>query len=141
MWVVGREGGRPRPITPEELARAVVISPDGHDVALSGAPGTISIVPIDGGETRQIRGLPQNLVVRRWSSDGRSLFLGTNDGPCQVHRLNLATEQLALWQQVTPADPTGVHACSRILPSADGRSYVYQYERSLTDIVVAEGIR
>jgi hypothetical protein len=50
-------------------------------------------------------------------------------------------KQLAVWQQVTPSDSTGMLHCSGILPSADGRSYAYQYARCLTDIVGAEGLR
>jgi hypothetical protein len=142
LWVVSRNGGKPRPITPEGPTDGFAISPDGSKVALSIAPGTISIVPLEGGDTREIRGLPQNLVVRRWSGDGRSIFLIERYyGACEVHRLDLATEQLAVSHHVAPSDPTGVIHCSRILPSADGPGYAYEYERSLTDIVVAEGLR
>jgi hypothetical protein len=31
--------------------------------------------------------------------------------------------------------------CSGILPSADGRSYVYTANRSLASLIVAEGLR
>jgi len=140
IWVVGRSGGAPRPITPESAYFAV--SPDGHNVALSLAPGTISVVPIDGGDAREIRGLPGNLGVSRWSGDGRSLFLVTSaNWPCQLHRLDLASERVELWRQATPADATGMIQCSSILPSEDGQSYAYTYNRSLTDIIVAEGLK
>jgi hypothetical protein len=142
LWVVGRSGGTPRPITAEGLADGFAVSPDGLRVALSAGPRTVSIVTIDGDETREIHGLPEHLIVGRWSGDGRSLFLFSRDNwPCQLHRLDLITEQVGLWRQVAPPDPTGVLMCNRILPSADGRSYAYQYGRCLTDIVVAEGLR
>ena len=142
LWVVGRAGGNPRPITPESAVALFAVSPDGQKVALSLAPRTVSIVPIAGGDTREIRGLPENLTVGRWSGDGRSLFLlRPHNWPCQVHRLDLATEQVELWRQIAPSDPTGIIHCAWILPSEDGRSHAYSYWRSLTDIVLAEGLR
>jgi hypothetical protein len=42
---------------------------------------------------------------------------------------------------VAPPDPTGIVYCSVILPSADGRSYVYSANRSLASLIVAEGLR
>ncbi len=78
----------------------------------------------------------------RWSGDGRSLFLGRVGGwPCEIHRLDLATEKVELWRQAEPPDPTGMVQCLGILPSADGRSYVYTANRSLTSLIVAEGMR
>jgi hypothetical protein len=64
--------------------------------------------------------------VSRWSGDGRSLFLARAGGwPCEIHRLDLATEKVGLWKQAAPPDPTGMMFCDGILPSAEGRSYVY----------------
>ena len=84
----------------------------------------------------------RTLVVSRWSGDGRSLFLGRAGGwPCEIHGLDLATEKVELWKQVAPPDATGMLQCSGILPSADGRSYVYGTNRSLASLIVAEGLR
>jgi hypothetical protein len=142
LWVASSSGGTPRALTPEIAGTRFAVSRDGRSVALSLTPGTISIIPIEGGHAREIPGIPRHLTVGRWSGDGRSLFL-LNDGnwPCQVHRLNLATGQLKLWQQVAPSDPTGIIFCSLIVPSEDGRSYAYTYLRCMTDIVLAEGLR
>ena len=80
--------------------------------------------------------------MSRWSGDGRSLFLARAAGwPCEIRRLDLATEKVELWKQVAPPDPTGMVFCSGILPSADGRSYVYTANRSLASLIVAEGLR
>jgi Tol biopolymer transport system component len=142
VWVVGLSGGAPRAITPEGAPPRLAVSPDGRSIALGLAPGTVSIVPTDGGNARDFPGLPENLSVSRWSGDGRSLFLlKAGNWPCQLHRLDLATQRVELWRQVTPADPTGIIHCSYILPSEDGRSYAYSYYRALTDIIVAEGLR
>ena len=42
---------------------------------------------------------------------------------------------------MAPPDATGMLYCSGILPSADGRSYVYGTNRSLASLIVAEGLR
>src|SRR5262249_37909037 len=159
LWVVGRFGGGARPITPEGAAGDFAVSPDGRAVALSVMAGTVSIYPVDGGRTpvirgppsealltrgaiRVVRGLPEESKVSRWSSDGRSLFLvNQSRWPCQIRRLDLATEKLEPWRQAAPPDPTGIVSCGPIVPSGDGRSYAYSYVRCLTDIVVAEGLR
>jgi eukaryotic-like serine/threonine-protein kinase len=141
IWAVGRSGGAPRPITPEWMWGAFAVSRDGRSVAIN-RPGKVLIVPVDGGATREIGGLPEDLGVCRWSGDGRSLFLcHAGSLPCEVHQLDLATQRVDLRWRVAPPDTTGITTCSSILPSEDGRGYAYSYARSLTDIVLAEGLR
>jgi hypothetical protein len=124
------------------LATSFALSPDGRWLATILDPGTLSLVPLEGGEIRTIRGIPSDLWVGRFSGEGRSIFLGNmRSMPCQIHRLNLATERLDLWKQVTPLDMTGLASCGGVLPSADGSSYAYTYQRLITDLVVAEGLR
>jgi hypothetical protein len=43
--------------------------------------------------------------------------------------------------RVAPPDPTGMVTCINILPSADGRSYVYSGNRVVASLIVAEGLR
>ena len=118
------------------------IAPDGLHVAAKAEIDTIRILPLAGGPTRTIRLTDVGLSVSRWSGDGRSLFLArTGRWPCEIHRLDLATEKVELWKRATPPDPTGLVWCSGIVPSADGRSYAYSAQRSLASLIVAEGLR
>jgi hypothetical protein len=61
--------------------------------------------------------------------------------PCEIHRLDLATERTELWKQASPPDATGMVWCAGILPSADGESYVCVANRSLASLIVAEELR
>ena len=140
LWVIDREGAPPRKLdigTPMSWA----IAPDGRHVAVKTEVDIVTLVPLAGGPARAIRGLGK-LSVTRWSGDGRSLFLARAGGrPCEIHRLDLATETVALWKQVAPSDLTGVLFCTDPVPSADGQSYAYAASRSVASLIVAEGLR
>ena len=117
------------------------IAPDGRHVAVKTEVDIVTLVPLAGGPARAIRGLGK-LSVTRWSGDGRSLFLARAGGwPCEIHRLDLATETVALWKQVAPSRPHGGAVLYRPVPSADGQSYAYAVNRSLASLIVAEGLR
>jgi hypothetical protein len=141
LWLVDRGGSKPRRLdigAPQSGA----IAPDGRHMAVKTTADTITIVALAGGPSREIRGIDASLHASRWSGDGRSLFLARRAlWPCEIHRLDLATEKVELWKRVAPSDPTGMLFCSEIVPSADGRSYVYVANRSLASLIVAEGLR
>jgi hypothetical protein len=141
LWVVRPDASRPRALD-TAVTGDWAVAPDGGHVAVRIAADTISIVPIAGGSSRSVRVADTNLTVSRWSGDGRALFLARTGGwPCEIHRLDLATEKVEFWKQAAPPDPTGMAVCNDIRPSADGRSYVYVANRSLASLVVAEGLR
>jgi Tol biopolymer transport system component len=141
LWLIDEGGSKPRRLEVGGIL-SWAVAPDGRQVAAQTEIDTITLVPLAGGPSRVIRGLHVRLYVSRWSGDGRSLFLARlGSWPCEIHRLDLATEKVELWKQVTPPDPTGIVYCSEILPSADGRSYVYTANRSLASLIVAEGLR
>jgi hypothetical protein len=54
--------------------------------------------------------------------------------------VELLTGARQLWKELTVADPAGVTRISRILLTPDGRSYVYQYFRSLDVLYLADGL-
>jgi dipeptidyl aminopeptidase/acylaminoacyl peptidase len=141
LWLIDEGGSKPRRLGVGALG-SWAVAPDGRHVATKTATDTITILPLAEGPSRAIRGFDVNLALSRWSGDGRSLFLVRAGGwPCEIHRLDLATEKVELWKQVAPPDPTGMVFCAAILPSADGRSYVYSGVRSLASLVVAEGLQ
>jgi dipeptidyl aminopeptidase/acylaminoacyl peptidase len=117
------------------------VAPDGRHVAVKTRSDTIRVAALARGASRDIRIPDVDLSVSRWSGDGRSLFLARAGWPCEIHRLDLATEKVELWKRVAPPDPTGILQCIGPLPSADGRSYVYTANRSLAALIVAEGLR
>ena len=150
FWLIDESGSKPRrldagasqPWAVSPLLRSWAIAPDGQHVAVKTAIDTISLVSPAGGPVREVRIADTNLSLTRWSGDGRSLFLARAGGwPCEIHRLDLATEKVELWMRAAPPDPTGLMFCDGILPSADGRSYVYAANRVFSSLIVAEGLR
>jgi hypothetical protein len=141
LWLIHEIGSRPRNLGVGAFP-AWAISPDGRHVATKTAVDTISVVPVAVGPRRDLRVTDANLDVSRWSANGRSLFLElVGRWPCEIHRLDLATEKVELWKRVAPPDSTGIIQCASILPSADGRSYAYTVNRSLASLIVAEGLK
>jgi len=51
------------------------------------------------------------------------------------------TGQRTLWKQLMPPDPAGVEYVGPILPTPDGKAYVYGYRRMLSDLYVVDGLK
>jgi hypothetical protein len=141
LWLVDETSSKPRNLAAGAF-QAWAVSPDGRHIATKTAVDAVGIVPIAGGPRRDLKLTDAGLSVSRWSADGRSLFLElARRWPCEIHRLDLATERIELWKRVAPPDSTGVIYCDHIVPSADGQSYAYTVNRSLASLLVAEGLR
>ena len=147
FYVQEIEGGRPRPVSPEGMVvttaagNPIPISSDGKFFIGADAKHKRMIFPIDGGEPRPISGLSDEDRVLRWSSDGRSLFVSQGMMPTKVYRLDLSNGLKELWKEITPADPAGISDPLNILMTPDGKGYVYQVQRHLSDLYLAEGLK
>jgi len=144
LWLADRSGKeKPRALGPEAGATFFAVSRDGVWVASRFTPGVVTLLPTGGGPSREIAGVPDDLVVGSFNGDGRWLYLVRTSVsfPCEVHRLELATGRVEPWKRVAPADATGISQCAWMNLSADGHSYAYGYFRSFADLVLAEGLR
>jgi hypothetical protein len=61
--------------------------------------------------------------------------------PAKVYLLDVAGGRKELWKELIPADSAGVGQVATVVPTSDGRSYVYSYIRQLSDLYVLEGTR
>jgi serine/threonine protein kinase/Tol biopolymer transport system component len=147
FYVQEIEGGQPRAVSPEGMVVAtaagnpIPISPDGKLFIGADPKHKRMIFPIEGGEPRSIPGLSDGDRVLRWSSDGRSLFVSQGIMPTRVYRLDLSSGHKELWKEITPADPAGISDPLNILITPDGKGYVYQIQRHLSDLYLAEGLK
>jgi len=143
LWVQSLEGGSPTPISPVGIqATQWVVSPDGKMVAAVQSDHKGYLFSLDGGEPRVIPGFPDGFVPVGWTNDGQSIFVYTpGELPAKVYRLDLATGQKQLWKTLMPADAAGITDMGPILITPDGKSYVYEYGRTLSDLYVVEGIK
>ncbi len=148
LYVQDLEGGKPRPITPEGvianriIGRFVSLSPDGKFVAAIGPDPKGALYPVDGGGPRPIPGLEAGEFPLRWSADGRWLYVRKPDElPARVFLIEVDTGRRMLWKELMPGDSAGVGRIYTILLTPDGKSYAYDYERSLSDLYLAEGLK
>jgi Tol biopolymer transport system component len=145
LWRQDLPDGEPVPFTPEGTNTLYnAFTPDGRFVAAttSGAGGTWSLYPPDGGEPRPMRGIEPGDTPRRFTADGRSLFvLAPGKRPGRIVRLDLATGKRTPWLDLVPPDPAGVEGISVVDVTEDGRSYLYSYTRVLSDLYVVTGLR
>ncbi len=145
LWVQDLPEGEPRPFTPEGTTlRHPAITPDGRFVAgLAAQAGTLSaLYPIDGGPPRPIPGIAAGEVPLRFTLDGRFLFVWEEGGVAvRVARLDLATGTRRPWLGSAPPDRSGVGRIAGVDVTLDGRSYLYTYWRSLSDLYVVTGLR
>ena len=97
---------------------------------------------VDGGEPRTIKGFPEGYTPVGWTSDGQSRWIyNPGELPSKVERLNLATGQRDSWKTLLPSDAAGVMSVGPILITPAGKSYVYEYLRTLSDLYLVEGIK
>jgi len=120
----------------------LALSPDGRQLAGIWKTETLTVLPLDGREPRDVGRVPPYFGVRRWSDDGRSIFLA-NPGQglgCTLARFDLGSSRFEPVREVVPQDLTGVNNCDALVFSGDGVCAA-GYARCLTDLVLAEGLR
>ena len=140
-YVQETEGGDPRPITPEGTA-ATLPTPDGKWILIRGPDQKYSLLAVEGGDTRPVLGLEAMDTPIRWSSECRSLFAREAAGPSlKVFRVEPYSGRRELWKEIMPSDPAGLLTFAGIMLSADGKSYVYSYPRTLSDLYLADGLK
>ncbi len=143
LYVQEFSGGKPRAITPEGVnAIAFAISLDGKLVAGVGADDKGYLYPAAGGDPRPIPGFESGDQPLGWGQDNGSLYVyQPSDMPSKIYRLDISTGKRTLWKQLMPPDPAGVATLGPILITPDGKSYVYGFNRTLSDLYMVEGLK
>jgi eukaryotic-like serine/threonine-protein kinase len=143
LWVGSVDSDAVKSISPEGTqATQWAVSPDGKLVAAAQADRKGYFFPTDGGESRPIPGFPEGYIPVGWTADGRSLFIySPGELPARVQRLDIATGQKQPWKELLPADAAGITDMGPILITPDGKSYVYEYGRTLSDLYLVDGIQ
>ena len=143
LYVQDVAGGNAQPITPEGVdVLTFSLAPGGQALAAVAADGKGYFYPIPAGEPRPIKGLNDGEVPVGWTADSTGLYVyRPSELPATVYLVNIATGQRTLWKQLMPPDPAGVEYVGPILPTPDGKSYVYGYRRMLSDLYVVDGLK
>ena len=143
LYVQNVDGSDARPISPEGVNPSLfAISPDGKSVAAVGPDQKGYIYPIDGGESKLIPGLEPYEGPIGWCDDGQSLFVyHLGELPAKIFRLNIGSGKKQFVRQLMPPDLSGVTDISAIFITPDGRGYVYEYGRTLSDLYLVSDIK
>jgi Tol biopolymer transport system component/tRNA A-37 threonylcarbamoyl transferase component Bud32 len=143
LYVQDLNGGIARAISPEGIGpTAFDVSPDGKLVAAEGADMKSYFYPTEGGEGRPIPGTLLNDRISRWSPDGRFLYIYAYGAlPTNVYQLEVATGRRTLWKALQPSDPAAVTAIGPVLLTPDGKTYVYGYNRELSQLFLVDGLK
>ncbi|MGO9126746.1 MAG: protein kinase domain-containing protein [Terriglobales bacterium] len=135
--------GAPRAITPEGvLAMAFAVSGDAKSVAAIGPNQKAYLYPLAGGEPRALSGpLPGEEPITS-TQDGSAIYTyQPGEIPARVYRVDLSTGKRSLWKELMPIDPAGIETIGPILMTPDGKSFVYGYHRTLSDLYLVEGLK
>ncbi len=142
LYVESPEEGKPRPISPEGVNPAVVISPKGDFAASVGPDHKIYLYPIAGGEPVPVSGAEPDEAPTGWSADSRSLYVFRfGEIPARLFEIELSTGKRKLWKELVPADAAGIDTIRGLTITPDARAYVYGYIRTLSDLYVVEGLK
>ena len=143
LFLVDSADAKPRAISPPGYRAFIrAISPDGKLAAVQGPDRRRYLYPIAGGEPQPIPGIVPGEDPVGWMGDGRWIFLFDRGKiPGRVFRAELATGKREFWKELIPLDPAGIDLLSPPALTADGKTYVYSYNRILSDLFLASGVK
>jgi eukaryotic-like serine/threonine-protein kinase len=140
-YIMDNVQSSPRALT-SEGTWALSVSPDGTAAAAIEPETGISIWPTAGGEPRLVRGSQPGDRPVAWTADGGALWVfRRGEVPASIHRLEIASGRRTLWKKVAPSDLAGVHSIADFYITPAGHSYFYSFERVLSQLYVARGLR
>ncbi len=140
-YMLGIDGGTPRPITPEGIG-GIQVTPDGKYLLARDAKRQFWLYPVAGGEPQKLNFVegPSESIVR-FIDGGKSLLIRDRNIPQPITKVDIATGHREPWKQIIPADMAGVQSIPIICFSADGKSYAYSLSRVLSDLFVVDGLK
>jgi Tol biopolymer transport system component len=143
LYVIDLSGGQPKAISPEGYrAFGRGVSPDATRIAVTGPDRKDYLYPLAGGEPTPVGGLERDETINGWTADGKALYVyNRRDIPGKLYRLDLATGKRNLAREVMPADGSGIVDIAPIYETPDGNSYVYGFQRTLSDLYLVDGLK
>ena len=147
LFVQELPDGLPRPVTPEGVyTEYPFTTPNGEWVPAGSdfRAAPYQLYPLAGGEPRSIPGLEKGDQPLRFTADGRQLFLLTNlldTARAHVTLLDLASGRKQPWKVLSPSDPAGVVQILWVYITPNGQAYLYNYDRTLSNLFLVEGLR
>ena len=96
--------------------------------------------PIDSGPPRPLEWLTDADVVIQWSADSRFWFAYRGSAiPCRVERVNVENGRRETFQEMAPANRTGLLAVRPTFITDNQQSYTYTTYQQVSTLFVTEG--
>lgn len=129
------DGSEPTPVGPGNLGWPCAVSPDGERLIAAAADDHLMIFPTRGGEAQRVPGAEHGEWPICWSDDAKYVYVyPRGKTSLSIDRLDLATGERVVWQEVRPADGAGIVDIFPVWLTADGERYAYSYRRCLSDL-------
>jgi len=141
-YVLDLAGGKPKPITPEDVAGQFA-SPDGRYIlGANTASRAASIYSMEGGSPRPIPGLEPDFSFVRWSEDGTALYgYRIGHAPSMVYKVDPATGKKTPLQELLSEAPAGVVNISPVVMNGNASRFVYSYYQVSSVLYVISGLK
>jgi serine/threonine protein kinase/Tol biopolymer transport system component len=156
LYALDSPQAKPRAIAAEGFATLWnTISPDGSLIVVLDPEQKMVIYPIGGttsasegaqsSDAKSLRPVPAvqpGELPIRWSADPEWIYVTKpTEIPTKVYLVNINTGQRKLMMSLEPADRTGLDTTSSLRIAPDGQSYAYSYERFLSQLYLATGLK
>jgi hypothetical protein len=142
LYLQDLAGGKPRAFTPEGYRTLGILSSDGTAVMTVGPDRKVYLYRLSGDEPSSPPGLTNDDNVVAWSADMRSvLVMRRGERPLTVSRVDLGTGKRELIRELMPSDAAGVTSVGSVHMLPDQKSYVFGYQRVLSDLHVVDGLK
>jgi DNA-binding winged helix-turn-helix (wHTH) protein/WD40 repeat protein len=136
------EVGKPIPLTSPTAIRNVAVSPDGSQVAVLKADGESTIYSTSTGDSVKVLDTRLPLAPILWAGSD-TLYVQRqrtfSDLPASVLRMSIKSGNLEVWKDISPHDPIGVNAITRILIATNEKNYAYNTRRVLSELLTVNG--
>jgi hypothetical protein len=140
-YVLDLGSGAIRPVTPPGTF-GFLISPDGNSLLTQGPDGGFALQAIEldaASPGRLLAGLLPDDVPIGWATNGRIVFVIREEGmTTKAFAVDSATGERKSLREFRPVDPAGVLGPGNLLVTPDGRFWIHQYWRDLSDFYVAD---
>ena len=135
---VSLETGETRSVGPGNLRWPCALSPDGESLASVSPEDQMMIYPMHGENGVPVLGARRGEWPICFSDDGKYLYVfPSGRARLSIDRLDLATGERVVWQEINPGDSAGIIDIHPIWLTPDGRHYAYSYRRCLSDLFLA----
>jgi hypothetical protein len=120
----------------------MAVSPDSRLVVVNNPKRQLTQYPIDGGPSAAVAAAEPEDQPLAWGPDGSLWVLDFRTTPSNIFRIEPGFQRRRLWREVPYLDPAFTEATSlRVVMSADGTRFVYGYQKHLSELYVADGLR